>query len=308
MHFISCDWGTTRMRLRLVDSSSGGIVAAHSTDDGIRQIASVSPAGKARRERLGETLERGIAALAPDLPSDLPVVMSGMASSNLGWEELPYAALPAAVDGASLHFVDLLHVKRRVRLISGLRSETDVMRGEETELIGLFSTPGRRPLSENCTVILPGSHSKHVRLNAGKITNFTTFLTGELFELLTRQSTLSNAAEPEFDPEAFAAGVAASRTLGLSAALFQTRARVVLGSLPASGSRAFLSGALIGAELSTLCGDAARPLVLAAGADLAREYALALRELLPDSRVTEVTPAELAAAVVAGHKLVLKHP
>ena len=305
MRFISCDWGTSRLRLRLVDSTPGGIVASHTTDEGIRRIANASPTVKQRRGLLGETLERGINALAPDLPSDLPVVMSGMASSNLGWEELPYAALPAAVDGGTLHFVDVFHAARRVRLVSGLRSETDVMRGEETELIGLFSTPGRRPLSENCTVILPGSHSKHVRVSAGRIVDFTTFLTGELFELLTRRSTLANAAEPEFHPEAFAAGVAASRTLGLSAALFQTRARVVLGSLPASGSRAFLSGALIGAELSTLCGDAARPLVLAAGPDLTREYSLALRELLPDCRVTEITPAEHAAAVVAGHKLVL---
>ena len=308
MRFISCDWGTSRLRLRLVESSSGVVGAAHTTDDGIRHVASVSPTGERRRERLGEALERGIAALAPDLPSDVPVVMSGMASSNLGWEELPYAALPAAVDGGTLRFVDLFHAGRRVRLISGLRSETDVMRGEETELIGLFSTPGRRILSENCTVILPGSHSKHVRLIAGRIVNFTTYLTGELFELLTRQSTLANAAEPEFDPEAFAAGVAASPALGLSAALFQTRARVVLGSLPASHSRAFLSGALIGAEVSALCGDPARPLVLAAGPDLAREYALALRELLPDSHLTEIAPAELASAVVAGHTLVLKRP
>lgn len=306
--FISCDWGTSRLRLRLVDPSSGRILATHTSEEGIRQIAGACSNGELRRERLGVILERGIAALANNLPSDLPVVMSGMASSNLGWQELPYAALPATIDGRTLHFVDLPHAGRRVRLISGLRSGTDVMRGEETELAGLFALPDRRVLSDNCTVILPGSHSKHVRLFAGSIVDFTTFLTGELFGLLARQSTLANAAEPEFDRAAFIAGVRASRDLGLSVALFQTRARVVLGSLPASHSRAFLSGALIGAELSTLCGDPARPLMLAAGPDLAREYALALRELLPDSRVTEIAPAELAAAVVAGHSLVFNRP
>ncbi|MFM7752267.1 MAG: 2-dehydro-3-deoxygalactonokinase, partial [Opitutaceae bacterium] len=247
-----------------------------------------------RRERLAATLERGIAALRPDLPGDLPVVMSGMASSNLGWQELPYASLPAEIDGHTLHCVDLPHAGRRVRLISGLRNETDVMRGEETELVGLFAHPARRGLSEDCTVILPGSHSKHVRLAAGRIVDFTTYLTGELFGLLARQSTLANSSEPEFDPGAFLEGVRASRTLGLSAALFQTRARFVLGNLPGSHSRAFLSGTLIGAELLTLYGSPKRPLVLAAGPDLAREYALALHELLPDSGFTEIDAADLA--------------
>jgi len=306
--FISCDWGTSRLRLRLVERFSGRILAARSTEEGIRQIAHLNPDPGARRERLAATLEQGIAALAPDLPENLTVVMSGMASANLGWQELPYASLPADIDGRTLHWIDLPHAGRRLRLISGLRSETDVMRGEETELVGLFSTPHLRELSEDCTVILPGSHSKHVRLAAGRIVDFTTFLTGELFGLLARQSTLANPAEPEFDPESFLAGLQASRSLGLSAALFQTRARVVLGALPASHSRAFLSGTLIGAELLTLCGSPKRPLVLAAGPDFAREYALALRELLPNSAFTEIAPAELAAAVVAGHTLVLNRP
>ena len=92
--------------------------------------------------------------------------------------------------------------------------------------------------------------------------------------------------------------------LGLTAALFQTRARVVLGHLAASHSRSFLSGALIGAELSRLRGEAERPVVLAAGGNLAREYAIALRELLPEARVTLIPPDELTAAVVRGHGLV----
>lgn len=306
--FISCDWGTSRLRLRLVERCSGRILAARTSEEGIRQIAHLHPDPKLRRERYAATLEQGIADLAPDLPENLPVVVSGMASSNLGWQELPYASLPAEIDGRTLHCVDLPHAGRRLRLISGLRSKTDVMRGEETELVGLFSPPHRRELSEDCIVILPGSHSKHVRLIAGKIVDFTTFLTGELFWLLARQSTLANPAEPEFKPDAFLAGVRASRSPGVSAALFQSRARVVLGSLPASHSRAFLSGTLIGAELLTLCGAPKRPLVLAAGADLARDYALALRELLPDSRFTEIAPDELGDAVVAGHTLVLNRP
>ena len=157
-----------------------------------------------------------------------------------------------------------------MRLISGLRSATDLTRGEETELIGLFSPPHRHVLSENCPVILPSSHSKHVRASFGCIVDFTTFLTGELFGLLTGPSTLANPADPGFATESFIAGVRESRDLGLSTALFKTRARIVLGSMPGSHARAFLSGVLIGAELLTLAVGPSPPLVLTAGPDLAR--------------------------------------
>lgn len=153
--FISCDWGTSRLRLRLVERFSGRILAARSTEEGIRQIAHLNPDPGVRRERLATTLEQGIAALAPDLPHDLPVVMSGMASANLGWQELPYASLPADIDGSTLHWIDLPHAGRRVRLISGLRSGTDVMRGEETELVGLFAPRSRSSSAKAATCCAP---------------------------------------------------------------------------------------------------------------------------------------------------------
>lgn len=306
--FISCDWGTSRLRLRLVERANCRVLAEHTSNDGIQVLASLSSAGDQRRARLGAALEKGIAALGRECVDDLPVVISGMASSTLGWQSLPYAALPAPVDGRTLHFADFDHAGRHVRLISGLQSSSDVMRGEETEMIGLFSGPTWRHLAEDCVAILPGSHSKHVRLTGGCIVDFTTFLTGELFGLLAQNSTLAGPPETELDREAFLAGLRASQSLGLSAALFQTRARVVLGQIAARHSRAFLSGALIGAELSTLRRQPACPLVLAAGGQLVREYALALGELLPETRVTEVPPSELAEAVVRGHAAMLPQP
>lgn len=304
-HFISCDWGTSRLRLRLVERATCRILAEHTSAEGIQSIASLNPDLDRRREFLGAVLERGIAALGDVGGDNLPVVISGMASSSLGWKSLPYARLPAPIDGHTLLFEDFVHAGRSVRLISGLRSESDVMRGEETELIGLFSAPSRSRLAENCIAILPGSHSKHVRLAAGRIVEFTTFLTGELFGLLAQDSTLATLQETSFDREAFIAGLRASRSRGLSAALFQTRAQVVLGFLSAGHSRAYLSGALIGAELAALRDAPACPLVLAAGGQLTHEYAIALEELMPEARLTRIPPDELASAVVRGHALVL---
>ena len=306
--FISCDWGTSRFRLRLVDREQQQILAEHATGEGIQNLAAIHPAKEGRREFLGTVLERGIAALGVGNKIDIPLVMSGMASSTLGWQSLPYSPLPAPIDGSTVRFVDFLQAGRKVRLVSGLQADSDVMRGEETELIGIFADPTRRPLADNCVVVLPGSHSKHVHLRGGQIVGFTTHLTGELFNLLCRSSTLETGDDAVFAPAPFVAGVQASRAQGMSAALFQTRARAVLGHLPAKHGRAFLSGVLIGAEISALAGTGARRIVLAAGGQLANEYALALTELLPGMTVTQIPPADLAAATVSGHARILSYP
>ena len=306
--FISCDWGTSRLRLRLIEPTPIRILTEHATDEGIQHLARIHPAQPGRREFLATVLERGIAALGVVGQPEIPVVISGMASSTLGWQALPYASLPAPVDGSTLRFVDFVQGGRRVRLVSGLQATNDVMRGEETELIGLLADPSRHHLLENSTVVLPGSHSKHVRLHAGKIVEFATYLTGELYGLLSQNSTLATPDEAIFDEAAFVSGVRAARSLSMSAALFQTRARTLLGHLAAEHSRACLSGVLIGAEVATLTGAPTGKIVLAAGESFARQYALALGELSPDAVVVQISPADLATAVVMGQATILSLP
>lgn len=306
--FISCDWGTSRLRLRLIELTQRRILAEYATDEGIQHLAKIHPAQHGRREFLAAVLERGIAELGVGSQLEIPVVISGMASSTLGWQSLPYAHLPAPIDGSMLHFVDFLQAGRKVRLISGLQAASDVMRGEETELIGLLADPSRHNLGDGSTVVLPGSHSKHVQLRSGQIVDFATYLTGELYGLLCHSSTLATPADAIFDDAAFVSGVRASRTLGLSAALFQTRSRTVLGHMAAEHCRAFLSGVLIGAELATLTEAPAGKIVLAASDPFARQYALALGELSPDAVVVQIPPADLVAAVVMGQARILSLP
>jgi 2-dehydro-3-deoxygalactonokinase len=163
-------------------------------------------------------------------------------------------------------------------------------------------------LAENCVVILPGTHSKHVRLSSGNIVDFTTYLTGELYGLLCQNSTLDTSNDSIFDPAAFVAGAHASKIHGLSAALFQTRARTLLGHLAARHNRSFLSGVLIGAEVAAFTGASTDQIVLAAGEQLASQYTLALSELLPDAVVVQIPPADLAASTVMGHSMILSYP
>lgn len=305
--FISCDWGTSRFRLRLIDTQQDCILREHVTDQGIQNLAAIHPAKDGRREQLEAVLESGIAQLGLAGQTDIPVVVSGMASSTLGWQSLPYVLLPVPIDGRTLRFVDFKLAGRKVRLISGLQAASDVMRGEETELIGIFANTARRHLADNCVVVLPGSHSKHVQLHAGQIVGFTTYMTGELYSLLCQDSTLEIPDDAIFDAAAFAAGVQASKSYGLSAALFQTRARAVLGHLAAKHSRAFLSGVLIGAEITALAETEAAQIVLAAGAQLAGLYALALGEILPNATLVPIPPAEVAAATGRGHAQILSY-
>lgn len=307
-YFLSCDWGTTRFRLRLVEQESKRIAAEFVSSQGIQALASLHPAMTTRHHAMEAELVQAMATLGVAERKDIPFVISGMASSNLGWHSLPYARLPTKVDGRSFIYRDLQIANRKVRLVSGLCSDCDVMRGEETELIGIFSSPERHVLSKHCVVILPGTHSKHVYLRDGNIIDFTTFLTGELYHLLRSNSTLIQPGASTFASEPFLDGVQASRKFGLSAALFKTRSRNVLGLLPANHTAAFLSGVLIGAELRTLTRIATKKIVLAASEELSRPYTLALGDILPEVEVVRIPVPEMNIAIVSGHALLLTYP
>lgn len=305
--FLSCDWGTSRLRLRLVHGARHRIVAVYTAPQGLQPIAHAHPGVHARRVACTRALQRGLSALGVSSTPKIPLVISGMASSTLGWHPLPYARLPVPIDGRRLIRADIRLAGRPVRIISGLCTGTDVMRGEETELVGLFSSPSRRHWAEGCLVILPGTHSKHVRLARGRILDFTTHPTGELFELLSRHSTLAGAKSGRFSRRCFLEGVQCGRNRPLGPALFQTRARSVLGVLPARHGRAYLSGVLIGAELAALP-EACSRLVLSGQGALTALYAAALRVVRPRAIVERLPASESTRTIVAGQAALLALP
>ncbi len=264
MNFVSCDWGTSNFRLRLV---GGTATAEVRTDEGAAKLAIL---GGDRAAAFRETLDRGLLQLGA--PDDLPVIISGMASSTIGWRELPYARLPFALDGRDAVWD---RIDDRVYLISGFRGDTDMLRGEETQAMGLAATLGSE-LAERVTLVLPGTHSKHLDVNGGVIIEVRTFMTGELFDLLVHHSVLRHSTEPAaaFDSAAFAEGVAETRRKPLLAALFRARTRQVLDHQPAAANAAFLSGLLIGAELLTLA-ESGLPVIVAAGSAVRNAYAAA---------------------------------
>lgn len=273
--FLSCDWGTTNFRLRLGDVDPAAAREVRN-DSGAAKLAA---SGGDRAAAFRQTLEQGLIDL--QVASDLPVVISGMASSTIGWKELPYARLPFALDGSDIVTARL---DGRVHLISGIRSDRDMARGEETQAIGLASLLGPR-LPQRARFILPGTHSKHLDILDHRIVGLRTFMTGELFDVLLRHSVLRHTADllAPFEEEAFLEGVAEAGREPLTALLFQTRTRQVLAGSPSQSNASFLSGVLIGAELAALrTGSQEReedPVFLAAGAALRSAYQCAARVL-----------------------------
>jgi 2-dehydro-3-deoxygalactonokinase len=194
---------------------------------------------------------------------DLPAIACGMIGSAQGWRETAYVRCPAGPD-------DLIAAMRRATppdadiplIVPGVALDgalPDVMRGEETQVLGCLA---RLPeLAAESTLVLPGTHSKWASIRDGRIASFSTYMTGELFSLLSRHSILGRPAqaagkEPRNDREAAEAFDWGVRTIldnprrGLSSLLFSVRTQVVLSArLPAANSLDYLSGLLVADEL-----------------------------------------------------------
>lgn len=263
------DWGTSRFRLWLLDRD-GNAVAERQSDRGMSSLQS------AEYEAELETALSGV-----DAPDGLPVVICGMAGSAKGWIEAPYADLPARPSKIADAAVRVPSSTRDIRMLPGLAQRDpaapDVMRGEETVLLGLMlggMTDG--------LVCMPGTHSKWVRFESGTVTGFNTVMTGELYALLSRQSTLAHAigdAEAvSADDPAFAAAVAEAlaETGRITGTMFSVRAGPLLGLLPPEAAAARLSGLLIGLEVAAAQIRPGTEIALVSEGKLARLYTRAL--------------------------------
>jgi 2-dehydro-3-deoxygalactonokinase len=240
---LGIDWGTTNRRAYLVDAA-GACLAMRADDQGVL----------AARPDFADSFATLLAALRVD--PDVPTVASGMIGSAQGWREVPYLDIAVPLDALPdrLVRVDDPRAGRACWLVPGYAqrgADVDVMRGEETQLLGAVAL-GRR----DGWFVLPGTHSKWVRVEEGVIRRIATFMTGELFATLSRQGTLAPLMAGDVDDDAaFVAGLDdARRGAPLSNALFGVRARVVTGAMPAAQARAFVSGLLIGTEF-VACGD-----------------------------------------------------
>jgi 2-dehydro-3-deoxygalactonokinase len=262
--FIAADWGTTNRRAYRID---GNGACCDEFEDG-KGILSVPAGGfpdavAEVRSRLG----------------DLPLLLAGMIGSNKGWQEARYVAAPAGIDDIVRA---LVWPGDREAIVPGVcfqrDDRADVMRGEEVQLLGAV-TAGAVPA--DARVCHPGTHNKWARVNGGRIADFRTVMTGELFNLLKAHSILADLLKGEAQPDdAFARGVRHSLANDdLPYELFAVRARVLLGNARAEDAPSYTSGLLIGSDIRVgLEGASDRRIFVMGRPELTELYALALRE------------------------------
>ncbi|MEW9835488.1 2-dehydro-3-deoxygalactonokinase [Mesorhizobium marinum] len=269
------DWGTSSFRLWLLDAA-GAVLAERRSSEGMLTAGA---------EGFAPILERHLAAVGA--PPDLPVVVCGMAGARQGWVEAPYVTLPAGIDGILAGAVPVGGQARDIRILPGLAQRNadapEVMRGEETQLAGVLPLVA----SGRHVVCMPGTHSKWVETADGVITGFRTWLTGELFSVLSKQSILrhslgEDAVPPLPDTPAFVAACGEALAAGgdIGPSLFRIRAATLLQGRSPADAAATLSGLLIGAEIASarriIALPAERVTLVASGA-LGSLYAAALK-------------------------------
>jgi 2-dehydro-3-deoxygalactonokinase len=272
---IAVDWGTSSFRAYRLDSA-GALLEQRSDSIGLL----------ACQGRFEPMLAQQLAGWDDEL-----ILMAGMIGSRNGWREVPYVSCPAGLDEIAAGLLSVVADSlpgRRIFIAPGLchrpaPGAPEVMRGEETQLLGLF---GELPGAGPHTVCLPGTHSKWVTVGAGSISAFHTAMTGELYAVLKQHSLLGalmdhDAGAASEDAPAFDLGVHTSTDAGgLLNHLFSVRTRGLFGELAAAQLPSYLSGLLIGHELHGLLGGA-QQVHLIGGEALVQRYrrALALRHV-----------------------------
>lgn len=294
---LSCDWGTTSFRLSLVNMQTHKAVCT--TRNGAGTAATFNDwkingrkQGVSRKDFYLNQLEKEIAFLWQGsflTPRPLPVIISGMACSSIGIQELPYAPLPFSIDGSDLISSQLASSKdvaSSVLLISGAGHQTDVMRGEETQVIGLSEIYKIPPL-ETAICIFPGTHSKHITVRDGKVIDFHTYMTGELFAVIQQHSILRESISQAGhshrltarDEKAFCLGLKQSSEANLLRSLFSVRINQLFSRLSSKANFFYLSGLLIGTELRSIPLEKGVRIILCAGRQVGRLYELAFQNL-----------------------------
>jgi 2-dehydro-3-deoxygalactonokinase len=243
MNRIALDWGSSRLRAYAVDTF-GAVLQSRQADTGVFSVAK-SEFEPTLRALIGEWL---------NAYPHIEICAAGMVGSANGWAEAPYVSTPASTQALR---EQVLHVPFQqsnhiLKIIPGVRhgmgAEVDVMRGEETQIFGVLGG------LNDALLCLPGTHCKWVIVRDGAIVDFRTHYTGELYQWLSTQSSVSKVLDPSaaFDTRAFdeAAQFALQNPSDLLNQMFRLRASVVARERTGAQAASAAQGALIGSDVA----------------------------------------------------------
>ena len=241
LYWIAIDWGSSNLRVWALNNNNA-ILDSISSNDGMLGLASSE-----FEPLLSEKISKwGVGDV------NVPILCCGMVGAKQGWVEAPYASIPYKL----MQEVDSVKVscsddRLNVRILGGLRQDNpaDVMRGEETQIRGFLSIFS----NFDGIICLPGTHTKWVHVSAGEVISFRTFMSGELFDLLSKYSVLKHSVKSDgWDDEEFKSAVSESisNPQKIFSDFFKLRADHLLKQVEQSELRSKLSGYIIGAELA----------------------------------------------------------
>ncbi|EAQ64985.1 putative 2-oxo-3-deoxygalactonate kinase [Marinomonas sp. MED121] len=242
---IAVDWGTSNLRAYLLDQEGNSLDQRESN----KGILNVVPGQfeTVLTNLVGDWLQQG-----------LPILMAGMVGSRTGWQEVDYQTCPLSLDslGEKLHWLET-NLECPVAIVPGLQGRgisgcNDIMRGEETQLLGVLDWLQSQQSDEDVLCCMPGTHCKWVRIEQGHIKQFSTTFSGELFANINRDSSLVRGlpSADELDVDAFKLGLATSQQQGgLLHHLFSVRSNYISNELSPEQVRDYLSGVVIGHDV-----------------------------------------------------------
>ena len=293
--YVAVDWGTSSFRLWLMNPA-GEVLAERRSVEGMMAAAKTS---------FAQVLQSHLDAV--NAADHLPVVICGMAGARQGWVEAGYIDTPAHLASILQRAVPVPGQSRDIKILPGIAQRDpgapDVMRGEETQLLGALGADGE------ALVCMPGTHSKWATVRGGTVERFSTFMTGELFGAVSQATILSLAianADEAVDTEAFKSAVSAAfETPALAAnLLFRVRSGQLLYGGSAAAARERISGTLIGLEMAAgLAEDRPSGVTLVSSGRLAQLYRLAFDTLSVPVRAIDAEEAvrrglSMAAAAI----------
>lgn len=240
--FIAGDWGTSNLTLALCD------------EDGQALEMRKGPGAAESRGRFAQVFD-DLAAEWNQSHGTLPAVMCGMVGSAFGWREAPYLPCPADLYELADEPVAL---REGVAVVPGMRCTNplgapDVMRGEETQLLGAQSLDSSMSTGKQL-ICMPGTHTKWVSLNGSVVQEFLTAPTGELFSMLCEHSVLVRDKNTAIEHHAadFERGLVESAKhpeASLLHRLFQSRSLRLDKQLSPEGAASWMSGLLVGTDV-----------------------------------------------------------
>ena len=243
---IALDWGSTRFRGWLLDSN-GIEIDKIDEEFGILKI---------NKSQYINVFEKQLGSWIKEHES-IPIIATGMIGSRQGWMEAPYLNCPAGPEQLAQNLTylkinsKLINNPLSMAIVPGIKyfenGIPDVMRGEETQIAGLLWSQHQVGLC-----IFPGTHSKWVFINKGRIERFTTFMSGEIFSLIEKHSIVNRLmVGKSFNKDDFLSGCnhSLNSSYGFLKQIFSARTMGLFDKVNPKGIYSYLSGIVIGNEI-----------------------------------------------------------